>query len=96
MKYRFTSAALRELSDAALYYNAQHTGLGQRFVTEVENTICRILATPEAWRPLSVRSRRCLLHHFPFGVVYQIRTDEILIISILDLRRDPKKWRTLL
>ena len=96
MTYRFTSAALRELRESALYYDEAENGLGSRFLDEVEGALERILAEPEAWRQLSQRTRRCRTHRFPFGLIYQIRTDEILIVSVMDLRRDPKRWRDLL
>jgi len=41
---------------------------------------------------MSRRTRRCRLHRFPFGLFYQVRSDEILIVSVMDLRRDPKRW----
>ena len=47
---------------------------------------------PLAWTPMSARTRRCRLHRFPFGLFYQVRPDEILIVSVMDLRRDPKRW----
>ena len=96
MNFRFTSAALRELRDAVLYYDEAENGLGGQFLDEVEAATKRILAAPEAWRQLSCRTRRCRTHRFPFGLIYQIRANEILILSIMDLRRDPKGWRDLL
>jgi hypothetical protein len=96
MTYRFTSAALRELRDALLDYESKEQGLGARFLAEVDGAIARILMAPEAWRRLSVRTRRCLLHRFPFGVLYRIRGAEILVVSVMDLRRDPVCWKNYL
>jgi hypothetical protein len=93
MTYRFTSAALRELRDALLDYESKEQGLGARFLAEVDGAIARILMAPEAWRRLSARTRRCLLHRFPFGVLYRIRGAEILVVSVMDLRRDPVCWK---
>ena len=93
MTYRFTSAALSELRDALLAYESKEQGLGERFLAEVDGTIARILMAPEVWRRLSARTRRCLVHRFPFGVLYQIRGREILLVSVMDLRRDPISWR---
>ena len=95
-QYRFTSAALTELRQAILYYEQRENGLGAAFLDEVENTLVRILQNPTAWNPLSRRTRRCRTHRFPFGLIYQIRTDEILITSVMDLRRDPLRWQDLL
>lgn len=95
-KYRFTSAALSELTEATLHYEHKENGLGTAFLDEIEATIERIRRFPRAWHTVSPRSRRCRTHRFPFGLLYQIRPDEILITAVMDLRRDPKRWKELL
>lgn len=95
-KYRFTSAALSELKEATLYYEQKENGLGTVFLDEIDATVERILRFPHAWHLVSVRTRRCRTHRFPFGVLYQIRPDEILITAVMDLRRGPPRWRQLL
>ena len=92
-RYRFTSAALKELTQATRYYEQRQNGLGTAFLDEVDATLSRILQYPTAWHQLSPRTRRCRTHRFPFGLIYQIRTDEILITSVMDLRRDPARWK---
>jgi len=94
MTYRFTSAANKEIQSALDFYERAETGLGGKFLDEL-TAIDRILAMPEAWKTISPRTRRCLFHRFPFGIIYQIRTDEILILSVADLRRDPQRWEDL-
>jgi len=89
---RFTSSAETELREAAGFYEAAENGLGARFLDEVEAVVARIPANPEAWAPMSPRTRRCRTHRFPFGLFCQIRADEILIASVMDLRRDPRSW----
>ena len=92
MKARFNSAAERELQEALEFYEAVKNGLGARFLDEVEAATARIVAHPEAWTRMSPRTRRCRTRRFPYGLFYQIRHDEILIVSVMDLRRDPKRW----
>ena len=94
--FRFTSAALTELAQAILYYEQRENGLGTAFLDEVEATLSRVLQQPTAWHPLSARTRRCRTHKFPFGLIYQIRDNELLITSVMDLRRDPASWKDLL
>jgi plasmid stabilization system protein ParE len=94
--YRFTSSALTELTRATLYYEQRENGLGTAFLNEIEATVDRILQHPTAWHQVSSRTRRCRTHRFPFGLIYQIRPDEILITSVMDLRRDPASWKHLL
>ncbi len=95
-KFRFTSAALSELKEATLYYEQNESGLGATFLDEVDATVERILHFPQAWHLMTVRTRRCRTHRFPFGLLYQIRPDEILITAVMDLRRDPQRWKELL
>ncbi|HEU0050360.1 MAG TPA: type II toxin-antitoxin system RelE/ParE family toxin, partial [Nitrososphaera sp.] len=65
--YRFTSSALAELNQATLHYEEKENGLGGIFLDEVAATVARILTNPNAWHPLSPRTRRCRTHRFPFG-----------------------------
>jgi plasmid stabilization system protein ParE len=94
--YRFTFSAVAELRAAILYYEEQENELRTAFLDEVEATLQRILHNPNAWNPLYERSRCCRTHRLPFGLIYQIRTEEILITAVMDLRRDPQHWRDLL
>jgi hypothetical protein len=41
----------------------------------------------------SCRARRCLTDRFPFGVLYQVRSDCILVGAIMHLKRDPTRWQ---
>jgi hypothetical protein len=92
VKARLVSTAELELKAAVQFYESARAGLGAEFLSEVEATTKLIENFPEAWMPLSPRTRRCRTHRFPFGLFYQIRGEEILIVSVMDLRRDPKSW----
>ena len=92
MKARFLSTAESELTEAFEFYEAAQPGLGTRFLAEVEVAVRLIEKFPEAWSSMSPRTRRCRTKRFPYGLFYQIRSDEILIVSVMDLRRDPKRF----
>ena len=93
MKYSFHEEAEKELNDAIDYYNECQNGLGFEFVEEVHSSIQNILLFPSAWAPLSPNTRRCLTNRFPYGVIYQITADEIFIIAVMQLNRDPGYWK---
>ncbi len=92
MRIRFLEIAQIELDDAIEYYNYEVPGLGEAFLTEVLNTLDRIGKYPEAWQPSSKRTRRCQTRRFPYGIMYQIRKDEILVVAIANLHRKPDYW----
>jgi ParE toxin of type II toxin-antitoxin system, parDE len=81
-----------ELKEALQFYQSAREGLGGEFLAEVQAATGLIESFPLAWLPLSPRTRRCRTHWFPYGLFYQVRSDEILIVSVMDLRRDPKRW----
>jgi plasmid stabilization system protein ParE len=93
MKLRLLRPAARELQEAAKYYEARVPGLGFDFLQEVRAAIRLILIHPEAWFELDEEVRRCRTHRFPYGVIYTIERDEVLIISVMHLHRHPESWR---
>ena len=93
MKFSFHPDSEEELNQAVDYYNHCQPLLGWDFAREVYLTIQNILTYPKAWIPLSKNTRRCLVHRFPFGVIYQIKKEEILIIAIMPLHRKPGYWQ---
>lgn len=93
MKYRFHPEAETELNEAVDYYDACQEGLGLELAREIHATIENICEFPLAWTSLSQNTRRCLLRRFPYGVVYQPKGGEIIIMAIMQLNRKPDYWR---
>ena len=92
MSVRILSVAEMEFLDAVHYYNTESPGLGFEFASEVQATVERIKNNPDAWTLLSRRTRRCLTNRFPFGIIYEQRQDEILIVAVMHLHRHPTSW----
>lgn len=94
MTYSFHPEAEKELNDAIDYYNHCQHGLGLDFAKEVYTSIQNILLFPKAWTPLSKNTKRCLLNRFPYGIIFQIAKDQIFIIAVMQLNREPRYWKT--
>jgi len=73
MKLIFSTPALRELNEAINYYELEVKGLGKRFKTEVDLARKRISAYPFAWPIEKQDVRKCLLHKFPYKILYIYR-----------------------
>lgn len=93
MTLSFFEVAREELKEAVRYYNRQRPGLGEEFVEEVRRTADRICQHPGAWTDLGDGVRRCRTNRFPYGLVYIVEGDEILIVAVMHLPRDPGYWR---
>lgn len=93
MNIEFLESAQYELDDAVEYYNQQKDDLGYEFLSEVVDSLSRIAEYPKAWQQLTDRTRRCLIHRFPYGIIYQNRNDVILVVAISNLHRKPEYWQ---
>lgn len=92
MNFIFHPDAQQELSATAEHYEQVQIGLGSVFVDEVYTGVQRICAYPEAWSRLTPTVRRCLIHRFPYGVVYRVRHDIVQILAVAHLNRKPGYW----
>ena len=92
MKVIFTELADIELTEACEYYELEYSGLGKRFKQEVKQAIKRMILFPEAWQKEQGDIRRCLLHKFPYKILYSIEPDHLLIIAIAHLHLKPDYW----
>jgi plasmid stabilization system protein ParE len=92
VKLRVLSCAEREFVAAVDHYNAERPGLGYEFAEEVRRAFERIQAFPDAWPLFSARARRCVVSRFPYGILYQVRADRILVLAIMHLKRNPEAW----
>ncbi len=93
MKFTFHPNAKAEFDNSIDYYENRKSGLGREFADEIYEAIGRILQFPKAHSPLSSNSRRCLVSRFPYGLIYQIRDSDILIVAVMHLNREPKYWQ---
>ena len=93
MKIHFLEIAQIELDEAIEYYNYEVPGLGDAFLNEVLSALDRVGKFPEAWHHCSKRARRCRTRRFPYGIIYQIREQEILVVAIAHFHRKPDYWK---
>lgn len=83
MRVAFLPVAAAELEDAVAFYNQQSEGLGYQFAVEVQKTLDRIAEFPGVWPFLSERTRRCRMRRFPYGLIYRVQDETLLIVGIM-------------
>lgn len=93
MNFSFHPDAEAEFFEAIDYYESCEQGLGYDFSIEIHSTIQYIINYPSAWPPFSGDIRRCLVNRFPYGVIYSIEGNDIFILAIMNLHREPNYWK---
>ncbi|MEA2103694.1 MAG: type II toxin-antitoxin system RelE/ParE family toxin [Candidatus Cloacimonadota bacterium] len=93
MNFSFHPEAEEEFYKAIDYYEMCENGLGYDFSIEIYCTIQSIIEYPNAWSILEDNIHRCLTNRFPYGILYSIETNEILILAVMNLHRGPNYWK---
>ncbi len=83
--------AAAELKEAIEYYEAEQSGLGERFWHEFETHLQWIVENPALPR-LRSGYRRVNLSVFPYYVAYALRIDAVLILAVSHAARVPEHW----
>ncbi|MCK9636621.1 type II toxin-antitoxin system RelE/ParE family toxin [Methylobacter sp. Wu8] len=92
MKIEFLESAQTELDQAFEWYEAQQKDLGVQFLNEFDAAIRRIATYPESYILIEKNVRRCLVKRFPYGILYGIDADKIIVIAVAHLHRKPDYW----
>ena len=82
-----SSSAKADINRAALWYESQKEGLGDRFLTAVLDTIDRIALNPEGYAKIIKDARKAEVEKFPYSVWFRVR-DDLLVIACLHGKRD--------
>ncbi len=89
---RFLLPAEQEMLDAAQYYESQTEHLGEAFLVKVDSAVRDIAKYPGRWPVIRFDVRRRLVHRFPYGILYRIDPNEVVILAVAHLHRHPNYW----
>ena len=87
MNVRLLGPAAAELDREAVAWvtPAQAPDLERRFIDEMRTARKRIAQRPYAWHPLGGGVRRFRLARFPYGLIYVVEADEIVVLAVAHL-----------
>lgn len=94
MIIKFHSEAQKELFDSSEFYENQGVGLGDEFIDEIEKVLSVIEQHPSSGTKITNKERRFLVPRFPFGIIYAVDDEQIIIYAIMSLKRKPGYWKS--
>lgn len=90
--YDFHPEARVEFAEAVLYYAAINPELGNRFYNEIERLIAEACKAPATFRIIRAPARRHFTREFPYGIIFVERPDDLWILAVMPLQREPGYW----
>lgn len=95
MKYRIIVRRLaeRDLEDAEDWYNGQQSDLGTEFRDAITDLFGRLAENPRIYPRVYGDVHRAVLRRFPYLVYFVIDDSEVIVLAVLDSRRDPRIHR---
>jgi len=86
-----TTVAEQQTDDACNYYEEQQAGLAERFLSELYDTYLKIADHPEYYGIISPNDelRDIKLHSFPYVVIYEIQSNDVIVIAVFNTYRKP-------
>lgn len=89
---RILPLAIRELRAAYRWYESERLGLGAEFMKSVHSTLETVRTHPTASTLLGTHTRRVLVARFPYVVLFTVEADQVLVVAIQHMHRDPRAW----
>jgi plasmid stabilization system protein ParE len=86
--------AEQDLTEGRDWYDGQRNGLGDEFLTAVDEVFARIRQSPELYAAGYKGVRRAGLNAFPYVVYYRIVGEAVEVIAVQHGGRHPRRWRS--
>lgn len=90
MRLEYHPKTASDLNEAVAHYNELRDGLGDVLRDQVYAAVDRISLNPRGFMVVASGVRRCVVHRFPYSVLFRIVGDEaVRILAIRHHRRRP-------
>jgi toxin ParE1/3/4 len=81
-----------DIAAAYQYYALVAEGLELEFERVLEASLAQIQRHPELFALVYQNVRRALLRRFPYGLLYIVEPQHIVVLGCFHVRRDPRSW----
>jgi plasmid stabilization system protein ParE len=84
-----------DITEAAIWYQQQQTGLGDEFLAEIDTAIISAAENPSQYPRLRRKPqvRRVLTPRFPYRIFFILRPDAIVVLRVLHSARHDRHWK---
>jgi len=83
--------AEKDILEGFNFYVGKASGLGERFINEVEEVFNYLEKYPEHFQVVYNDKRQRILKNFPYAVIYQIVENKVIVFSVFPSKSDPAK-----
>ena len=80
-----------EIIDAYLYYESKQSGLGEKFLKQLDKYLERICENPKHFEIKKKDYREAYIRKFPYSVIFEIEEMKVVIYSVFNTPKDPEK-----
>ncbi len=92
-KIKLTQAAEQDICEIIDWYRQKSPSMVLEFFQALEKHYQRLKANPEMFQRVNKKQRRLFFSRFPYSMYYEIqKNEEIIILAVYHVSRDPKKW----
>lgn len=89
----FTPEAEDDSDQGYFWYESKKIGLGREFLTAVDACLQKISRNPKIYQAIYKDYRRAVVRRFPYSVIYEETSTDVIIYAVFDNRQNPNKWR---
>ncbi|MGL5892449.1 MAG: type II toxin-antitoxin system RelE/ParE family toxin [Bacteroidia bacterium] len=90
MKIVITPFFSQDLAFAYQWYESRKLGLGENLIEDIEKVLDLITQYPKATRKGVRKYRSAFLSKFPYGIVYEVKRDLIVVVALYHNSRKSK------
>lgn len=90
---RYHPEARMEAIESSLFYDSRQRGLGDRFLSALEQSERLVQSLPASGTPAEMVTRKHRMNKFPFAIIYKEYPDHIFIVAIAHFSRKPGYWK---
>ena len=81
--------AQSDIEDGYVWYEERQSGLGARFIDELDTAFVRLVENPASYQEAMPGIRRAVTHTFPYLVFFTFSNQAVYILAIVPAAQDP-------